>query len=540
MIPINPHDNSQEMDEAGGKIGYDEGLIQNVNKDDNPEYEVWSIVKGAARLKRAEILVQALSESNAKPAAIDADEALRVRGLLMTIGADWRSLAMRCVACLFRLDGILEAVTKNSDEYQIIPYFRSPEILRKAREGIRVYATLAEQLGLHRLKAQIEDRAFRILYRRQYGAVMSLYNSFNYDLDTVSTFLKSQIYQILSQDESLVSHIEELHIKARVKDPYSFWRKLLKSKVNSPKSRLISQRENVIQNEELSNMIPRRKARKSVLGRMSTLSVTDIHDTVAVRVILKSRKLVLNESDAVTRARDEFLCYYVQQLLIRSWPDVDTAKMKDYIKNPKKNGYRSLHFTAMNKILENEGECDLPFEVQIRSVAMHEIAEYGVASHWGYKLGHSVAPGENDVSLSNFHAKDAPMPSLRRLLPGQDKSDIIESSKYTQLSSGIERDSYVAALDLARRDILRQKVYVFIASTSEEDSVENESSKKNETGYLLSLPINTRIRDALDELNQICHDLNITSNNPHVMHNGRTATLDDIVKNGDILMIHFS
>jgi (p)ppGpp synthase/HD superfamily hydrolase len=57
------------------------------------------------------------------------------------------------------------------------------------------------------------------------------------------------------------------------------------------------------------------------------------------------------------------------------------SRFKDCIKNPKVNGYRSLHYLSRRRWRGTEWL----FELQIRSRTMHHVAEYGVATHWSYK-----------------------------------------------------------------------------------------------------------------------------------------------------------
>ncbi len=92
-------------------------------------------------------------------------------------------------------------------------------------------------------------------------------------------------------------------------------------------------------------------------------SFDQIYDFYAMRIIVET----------------ELDCYTVLGIIHENFRLIP-GRFKDYISNPKPNLYRSLHTTVMSKH-------GIPFEVQIRTREMHEIAEYGIAAHWKYKSG---------------------------------------------------------------------------------------------------------------------------------------------------------
>ena len=125
-------------------------------------------------------------------------------------------------------------------------------------------------------------------------------------------------------------------------------------------------------------------------------SLDDVFDLFAFRVIV----------DTVAD------CYNVLGIVHDLFKPI-LGRFKDYIGTPKPNMYQSLHTTVV-------GESGIPFEVQIRTKEMHEIAEYGVAAHWKYKQNGQGAGDERSYEW------------VRRLLENQegaDAEDFIHSLK---------------------------------------------------------------------------------------------------------------
>ena len=105
-------------------------------------------------------------------------------------------------------------------------------------------------------------------------------------------------------------------------------------------------------------------------------------------------------------------CYNVLGIIHDLYKPI-LGRFKDYIGTPKPNLYQSLHTTVV-------GESGIPFEVQIRTREMHEVAEYGIAAHWKYKQN---GQGSGDEGRYEW---------VRRLLENQegaDAEDFIHSLK---------------------------------------------------------------------------------------------------------------
>ena len=227
-----------------------------------------------------------------------------------------------------------------------------------------------------------------------------------------------------------------------------------------------SQIENRLKEEGLEcTVYGRLKHIYSIYRKMYSQSkaIKEIFDIYAFRVIVK----------------DISNCYNVLGCIHDMYKPM-LGRFKDYIGTPKPNGYQSLHTTVIGR----EG---VPFEVQIRTSAMHQTAEYGVAAHWKYKQGMS----------NNELGTEKDFEWVRKILESQQDTD---------------PDEFVRTLKV---DMFADEVFVFTPN-----------------GDVKSLPAGAT---PIDFAYSIHSAVGNAMTGARV--NGRIVTFDSTLKNGDIVEI---
>ena len=186
---------------------------------------------------------------------------------------------------------------------------------RIALESIDIYAPIANRLGMGEFKGLLEDLSFPHVFPDEYQRVKEL-------RDKILSVGEPQVEQVLKtlRNELTRSGIKFIDVHGRKKQLYSFYQKLIKK----------------------------------------NWEVDQIHDVLALRAI------VPNVGD----------CYATLGIVHKLWRPLK-GRIKDYIAQPKPNGYQSLHTT----VFYDDGKV---VEFQIRTLEMHDEAEFGVAAHWHY------------------------------------------------------------------------------------------------------------------------------------------------------------
>ncbi|WP_343080155.1 bifunctional (p)ppGpp synthetase/guanosine-3',5'-bis(diphosphate) 3'-pyrophosphohydrolase [Ostreiculturibacter nitratireducens] len=212
---------------------------------------------------------------------------------------------------------ILVKLADRLHNMRTIKSLRPEKQARKARETMDIYAPLAGRMGMQWMREELEDLAFKVLNPEARASIIRRFITLQKESGDVIHKITADIRAELDREGI------EADVFGRAKKPYSIWRKM--------------------------------KEKELAFSRLS--------DIYGFRVITRT------EADS----------YRVLGVIHQRWRAVP-GRFKDYISQPKSNGYRSIHTTV-------SGRDGKRVEVQIRTRQMHEVAEAGVAAHWSYRDG---------------------------------------------------------------------------------------------------------------------------------------------------------
>jgi len=284
---------------------------------------------------------------------------------------------------------------------------------RIALESLEIFAPIANRLGMGDLQGKLEDGSFKYAYPDKYLWIEQLVKKRSRKLKQVLDHMTETLKKEFDNGK-----IKYLKIYGREKHYYSLYRKLMKYEKN--------------------------------MGQ--------VYDLVAARIIVP----------------DVQACYAVLGIIHSLWKPVK-ERIKDYIAQPKPNGYQSLHTTVFGE----EGEI---VEFQIRTPDMNKQAEMGIASHWKYK------------ELKARSAKDIGwVKDLAKLLKDKDKK----------------------TLDKVKIDIFQNRIFVFTPN-----------------GDVIDLPDGATPVDFAYHIHS-----NIGNQCAQSYVNNQFVPLDTKLKNGDIVKI---
>lgn len=235
-----------------------------------------------------------------------------------------------------------------------------------AGETLYIFAPLADRLGLNKIKTELENLSFKYEHPEEYEAIEAKLAETQPERDTIFDKFTPEICEKLDEMGCKYS------IKARIKSPYSIWMKM--------------------QNKHVP--------------------FDEIYDILAIRIVFVPNK----------REQEIDECYRIYGNLTKIYKP-HPSRFRDWLSNPKANGYQALHNTFMSK----QGKW---IEVQIRSDRMDDIAEQGFAAHWKYKDANAEYD-ENEL--------DKWLNSIKEILddPQPDTLDFLDAIKLNLFASEI-------------------------------------------------------------------------------------------------------
>ncbi|MGN7868824.1 GTP pyrophosphokinase rsh [Paracoccus haematequi] len=212
---------------------------------------------------------------------------------------------------------ILVKLADRLHNMRTIRSMRPEKQVKKARETMDIYAPLAGRMGMQWMREELEDLAFKVINPEARNSIIRRFVSLQRDSGDIIGQITADIRVELEREGI------EADVFGRAKKPFSVWRKMQEKQ----------------------------------------LAFSRLSDIYGFRIITRS----------------DMDCYRALGVIHQRWRAVP-GRFKDYISQPKSNGYRSIHTTV-------SGRDGKRVEVQIRTRQMHEVAESGVAAHWAYRDG---------------------------------------------------------------------------------------------------------------------------------------------------------
>lgn len=212
---------------------------------------------------------------------------------------------------------ILVKLADRLHNMRTIKFQRTDKQVQKSRETMDIFAPLAGRMGMQWMREELEDLSFQVLNPEGRASIMRRFVTLRKETGDVIEKITTDVELELKKANISAT------VSGRAKKPYSIWRKM----------------------------------------QQKGQGFSRLADIYGFRVIAENR--------------DD--CYHILGAIHARWTAVP-GRFKDYISQPKSNGYRSIHTTVSGR----DGKL---VEVQIRTTPMNDVAESGVAAHWSYRDG---------------------------------------------------------------------------------------------------------------------------------------------------------